>query len=132
MEMYDSPNYKANVLNDKCPSRQVIAMIADKWSLLILWALSREDTLRYGELQRTVQGISQKMLTQTLRELERNGLVKRTVYEVIPPQVEYELTELGQSLRKTLSAICSWAQNNLADVAKAREHYDHQHIEKLF
>lgn len=122
--MYDSPNYKANVLNDKCPSRQVITLIADKWSLLILWALNREGTLRYGELHRTVQGISQKMLTQTLRELERNGLVRRTVYEVIPPQVEYELTELGQSLKATLSGVCNWAQKNLGKVMEARADYD--------
>jgi DNA-binding HxlR family transcriptional regulator len=124
MEMYDSPNYKANVLNDLCPSRQVIAMIADKWSLLILWALQRDKKLRYGQLQRTVKGISQKMLTQTLRELERNGLVKRTVYEVIPPQVEYELTELGQSLKATLAGVCGWAQKNLGQVMEARASYD--------
>jgi DNA-binding HxlR family transcriptional regulator len=124
MELYDSPSYKANVLNDQCPSRQVIAMIADKWSLLILWALQRDKKLRYGELQRTVKGISQKMLTQTLRELERNGLIKRTVYEVVPPQVEYELTELGKSLRATLSGVCNWAQKNLSKVMVARANYD--------
>jgi DNA-binding HxlR family transcriptional regulator len=128
MEMYDSPNYKANVLNDQCPSRQVIAMIADKWSMLILWALSHEGTLRYGQLQREVKGISQKMLTQTLRELERNGLVKRTVYEVIPPQVEYELTELGQSLKTTLAGVCGWAQKNLGKVMEARSSYDQQDV----
>jgi DNA-binding HxlR family transcriptional regulator len=114
----------ANVLNNFCPSRQVIAMIADKWSILILWALHRDGTLRYGQLQRTVQGISQKMLTQTLRELERNGLITRTVYEVVPPQVEYELTPLGRSLRQSLSGICNWAQNNLVVVMEARELYD--------
>jgi DNA-binding HxlR family transcriptional regulator len=124
MEMYDSPNYKANVLNDTCPSREVIAMIADKWSMLILWVLIEEGTLRYGQLQREVKGISQKMLTQTLRELERNGLVKRTVYEVVPPQVEYELTELGQSLKTILAGVCGWAQKNLGKVMEARSQYD--------
>ena len=99
-------------------------MIADKWSILILYALGRDGTLRYGELQRTVQGISQKMLTQTLRELERNGLISRTVYEIVPPQVEYQLTDLGKSLRRTLSGICGWAQDNLEKVAEAREMYD--------
>ncbi|MDX2005011.1 MAG: helix-turn-helix domain-containing protein [Meiothermus sp.] len=116
--------YPANVLNDFCPSRQVIAMIADKWSILILWALHQNGRLRYGQLQRTVQGISQKMLTQTLRELERNGLVSRTVYEVVPPQVEYELTPLGKSLRQALSGVCNWAQDNLGAVMGARELYD--------
>lgn len=116
--------YPVNVLDDHCPSRQVIALIADKWSILILYALSREGTMRYGQLQRTVRGISQKMLTQTLRELERNGLVSRTVYEVVPPQVEYELTGLGRSLRRVLSGICEWAQNNLEVVMEARETYD--------
>jgi DNA-binding HxlR family transcriptional regulator len=116
----------ANVLNDLCPSRQVIALIADKWSILILYALSREGTMRYGQLQRTVRGISQKMLTQTLRELERNGLVSRTVYEVVPPQVKYELTDLGKSLRKVLTGVCGWAQDNLAKVAEARVRHDRE------
>lgn len=116
--------YPVNVLDDRCPSRQVIALIADKWSILILYALSREGTMRYGQLQRTVRGISQKMLTQTLRELERNGLVSRTVYEVVPPQVEYELTNLGKSLRRVLSGLCGWAQDNLEQVTRARELYD--------
>jgi DNA-binding HxlR family transcriptional regulator len=113
-----------NVLNDRCPSRQVIALIADKWSILILYALGRQGSLRYGQLQRTVQGISQKMLTQTLRQLERNGLVGRTVYEVVPPQVEYQLTDLGKSLRRMLSGICGWAQDNLDQVTEARKLYD--------
>lgn len=101
-------------------------MIADKWSILILWALHRDGTLRYGQLKRTVGGISQKMLTQTLRELERNGLVERTVIEVVPPQVEYSLTELGLSLRRVLSGVCGWAQDHLREVGKARTAYDRQ------
>ena len=74
-------------------------MVAGKWPVLVLYAL-RCDTLRYSDLQRTVEGISQKMLTQTLRELERNGLVKRTVYPVVPPHTEYCLTELGKTFRR--------------------------------
>jgi DNA-binding HxlR family transcriptional regulator len=118
--------FKANVLNNLCPSRAVIEMIADKWSILILWALYRDGTLRYGQLHRTVGGISQKMLTQTLRELERNGLVERTVIEVVPPQVEYSLTELGLSLRRVLSGVCGWAQDHLHEVGKARTAHDRQ------
>jgi DNA-binding HxlR family transcriptional regulator len=116
--------YSANVLSDRCPSRQVLVMIADRWSMLILWSLAGRETLRYGELQRSVQGISQKMLTQTLRELERNGLVARKVYAVIPPQVEYSLTPLGQSLRQILNGVCHWAQDNLSDIYAAQASFD--------
>jgi DNA-binding HxlR family transcriptional regulator len=128
MELNDLILYKPSVLNDQCPSRQVIAMIADKWSMLILYALSQQDKLRYGQLQRTVKGISQKMLTQTLRDLERNGLISRTVYEVVPPQVEYQLTHLGQSLEITLNPLCAWAQNNLDKVAQAQLSYDQHKV----
>lgn len=99
-------------------------MLADKWSILILWVLEQNGPLRYGQLQRTIQGISQKMLTQTLRELERNGLVSRKVYEVVPPQVEYQLTNLGQSLHESFAGMCHWAENNLEKVAEAQELYD--------
>jgi DNA-binding HxlR family transcriptional regulator len=112
-----------NVLNKRCPSNQVLDLIADKWSVLIIYAL-RKETLRYSDLERMIDGISQKMLTQTLRSLERNGLIRRTVYPVVPPHVEYELTELGLSLHKVLSPLCKWAQEHIANVWQAQEHYD--------
>lgn len=87
--------------------------------MLILYALSHR-VRRHGELKRMIGGISQKMLTQTLRSLERDGLVKRSVYDVVPPRVEYALTPLGQTLLEPLRAICRWAQNHLPQVRTAR------------
>ncbi|MFN8373719.1 MAG: helix-turn-helix domain-containing protein [Anaerolineae bacterium] len=112
-----------NVLNKSCPSRQVLELIADKWAILVLYSLAYK-TMRYGELQRTIGGVSKKMLTQTLRELERNGLISRTVYQVIPPHVEYALTPLGSSLRAQMGGLCAWAEDHLDAVHQARAQYD--------
>ena len=112
-----------NVLHKNCPSNSVLEMVAGKWQVLILYAL-RGGKRRYSELQHTVGGISQKMLTQTLRELERNGLIKRTSYPVVPPHTEYELTELGASLKDIIFRLGGWAQENIRAVLEAREAYD--------
>jgi DNA-binding HxlR family transcriptional regulator len=117
-------NYQTDVFSSQCPSRSVLNLIADKWSLLLLYGLSQKSKMRYGQLQRQVEGISQKMLTQTLRELERNGFISRTVYEVIPPQVEYQLTELGSSLRNVIAGLCTWSESNMPKVIKAQQQYD--------
>ena len=98
-------------------------MVASKWSVLILYAL-RDGKRRYSELQHSVGGISQKMLTQTLRDLERNGLVKRTVYPVVPPHTEYELTNLGHSLEDVIYQLGQWAQQHLGSVLEARQEYE--------
>ncbi|MEO8501557.1 MAG: helix-turn-helix domain-containing protein, partial [Vicinamibacteria bacterium] len=90
-----------NVFDPNCPSRQVLDRIADRWTALVIRALS-EGTLRHGELQRRVGGVSQKMLTQTLRSLERDGLVVRKIHSVVPPMVDYSLTPLGHTLIKPL------------------------------
>ncbi|MBI5529723.1 MAG: helix-turn-helix transcriptional regulator [Deltaproteobacteria bacterium] len=108
-----------NVLNAQCPTRMVLDLIADKWTTLVIYLLS-QGTKRYGELQREIGGISQKMLTQTLRKLEGDGLVKRTVYPEIPPRTEYTLTELGTTLREPLGALCQWAEIHIGEVEKAR------------
>lgn len=113
----------ANVLSKSCPSNSVLDMVAGKWSILILYAL-RGQTLRYSELQQCVDGISQKMLTQTLRELERDGLVKRTVYPVVPPHTEYALTDLGRSLEEIVHNLGGWAQQHMQEVLSARAAYD--------
>ena len=110
----------ADVLNPNCPSRQVLARIADKWSSLVILALS-EGTHRYTELQRRIGGVSQKMLTQTLRSLESDGLVRRTVHPVVPPMVEYALTPLGRSLEEPLSAVRHWAERHLPEMLATRE-----------
>jgi len=116
-------DYEINVFNQSCPSRQVLDLIADKWSVLVIYSLS-DGIKRYGELRRMIDGISKKMLTQTLRNLERNGLVHRKVYAVVPPKVEYSLTPLGQSMYQTTKVLCGWAENNLADVLSAQAEYD--------
>ena len=110
---------KCNVMNEACPSRAVLDRIADKWTALIIYALS-DGTLRYGELQRRIGGITQKMLTQTLRSLERDGLVQRKVYPVVPPRVEYSLTRLGRTLIEPLRALCRWSEKHLAELQANR------------
>jgi DNA-binding HxlR family transcriptional regulator len=101
----------------------VLDRIADKWTVLIVGALE-EKTKRFGELRREVGGVSQKMLTQTLRGLERDGVVARTVYASVPPKVEYSLTALGRTLIRILEAIREWSEQNIEDVLKARVEYD--------
>ena len=109
-----------NVFDPNCGSRRVLALIADRWTAIVVYALAR-GTCRFGELQRAIGGVSQKVLTQTLRDLERDGLVVRTVYPVVPPKVEYALTPLGQTLIEPLAAICRWSEQHLAEVDAARE-----------
>jgi DNA-binding HxlR family transcriptional regulator len=112
-----------NVLSKHCPSQSVLEMVTGKWTVLVLYAL-RGKTRRYSELERVIDGISQKMLTQTLRDLERNGLVERTVYPVVPPHTEYRLTGLGAGLEGTVTALGTWAQDHLNAVLSARQEYD--------
>lgn len=92
-------------------SSQLLGLLADKWTIPVVHSLAR-GTRRFGELQREVGGVSQKMLTQCLRSLERHGLVERTVYPVIPPKVEYSLTPLGESLNEPLAGLCRWIEKN--------------------
>jgi DNA-binding HxlR family transcriptional regulator len=107
------------VMNAACPSRDVLARIGDKWTALIICSLAAR-TMRYNELQRVVAGISQKMLTQTLRALEQDGVLTRKVYPVIPPMVEYSLTPLGRTLVKPVLAICEWAERYLPKIEAHR------------
>ena len=111
---------KPDVFDANCDSRQVLALIADRWSMLVIYALSR-DVRRHGELRRMIGGISQKMLTQTLRALERDGLVSRSVHDVVPPRVDYALTPLVRTLLDPLAAICRWSQSHLPQVRVARD-----------
>lgn len=106
-----------------CPTQRVLETIADKWSVIVIYVLSKE-TRRYSELQRVIGGISQKMLTQTVRKLERDGIVERHVYPVVPPKVEYSLTPLGQTLTEVLKEVCEWAQVHWNEIEAARVRYD--------
>src|SRR6266581_1668549 len=109
----------ASVMDAQCPSRLVLDRIADKWTALIIQLLSKK-TMRYAELQREIGGISQKMLTQTLRSLERDGLVDRKVYPVVPPKVEYSLSRLGRTLIEPLRALCRWSEKHLPELQANR------------
>lgn len=110
--------------SSECPKvSQVLARIGDKWSVLIIMMLSR-GTRRFSDLKRDVEGISQRMLTMCLRGLERDGLIKRTVYPVVPPKVEYELTDLGRSLREPVMALGNWAREHIGEINEARATFD--------
>jgi DNA-binding HxlR family transcriptional regulator len=106
-----------------CPSRQVLARISDKWVTLILVALAGGPQ-RYSDLSRTIAGVSQKMLTQTLRTLERDGLVTRTVTASVPARVDYQLTPLGEGLMPAVNAIKTWAEEHIAQIEASRAAYD--------
>src|SRR4051812_41718100 len=107
---------------DTCEVREVLDLVADKWSLYIVSNLS-EGPLRFTELKRAVDGVSQRMLTVTLRRLERDGILVRTVYEVMPPHVTYELTALGTSLLHAAAPLIAWSTGHLTQVAAARSDY---------
>ncbi|MFI6929873.1 winged helix-turn-helix transcriptional regulator [Streptomyces sp. NPDC050287] len=108
---------------EDCQVRQILDRVADKWSLLVI-ALLENRRLRFTELRREIDGISQRMLTVTLRSLERDGLVKRTVHPVVPPRVEYELTPLGGTLHATIRSLVTWTEAHQEEIAAARSAYD--------
>lgn len=110
-----------------CPSRTVVEVLANKWTLYVLAALRRQDgPLRFNELRRLLDGITQKMLTQTLRELEQVGLVRRTVYATVPPRVEYALSDLGVEAGQLTTAIAEWSVAHVPEIAAARQAFDLQ------
>lgn len=109
-----------------CPSRNLLDRIGDKWSVLVLGELGQHGTSRFTHLRERLSGVSEKMLTQTLRALERDGLVLRTVYPEVPLRVEYELTPLGVTLRGPLKALTEWSLNHTTEVLAAREQYDNR------
>ena len=115
-----------SVFDASCSARHALELIASKWTMLILPALSG-GPMRNGALLRRIDGISQKMLTQTLRELERNGLVVRRDRRTVPPHVEYALSPLGQSLSRALVGLDRWAERNFPSLDRAREEYDAEH-----
>lgn len=112
-----------------CPSRQLLGRISDKWVALILAALGGDASrgprsMRYSELSRRLAGVSQKMLTQTLRSLERDGLVTRTVTPTVPVTVTYDVTDLGMSLQRVMLGLKEWAEAHMGEVLANREQYD--------
>lgn len=119
---------QADPFNRNCGSRKVLDRIGDRWSVLVVLTLADGDK-RYGELAERVDGISQKMLTQTVRAMERDGLLIRTVHPVIPPRVEYRLTELGGSLAEAFCGVWVWAARNLDHIEASREAFDARAID---
>ena len=108
-----------NVLDQNCPSRKLLEILANKWTMLIIRVLSR-GTQRYKQLHRQIGGVTEKMLIQTLRQLEEDGLITRKIYDVVPPQVEYSLTTLGETLIEPIDAITNWAEQHIQEVEAAR------------
>lgn len=116
-----SPGHIADTRS--CEVRDVLDRVGDKWSLLLIELLDH-DTRRFTELRREIDGISQRMLTRTLRQLERDGLVTRTVHAVVPPRVDYALTPLGHTLFEAIQPLVAWSRRNRGTVATAREAFD--------
>src|ERR1700744_6780251 len=114
---------KANVYSAKCPTRQILDRIGDKWAVLILLLL-RGEPMRFNALRRAIEGISQKMLAQVLRSLERDGLIKRRVIATVPVTVEYSMLSLGATLAAAVDPLRDWAEQNLKEVVAAQRRYD--------
>ena len=112
-----------DLMDDSCMARQALNRVADKWTVLVLYALV-DGTKRYSEIHRAVECITHKMLAQTLRRLERDGLLVRKVYAVVPPKTEYTLTELGQSLIEPLNLLFQWGEQHMCVVEESRLEYD--------
>ena len=130
--MYELPKDRTkaqpNVFNAKCPARCLLTFLAGKWHLLVIDALAKERW-RNGELMRKIEGISQKMLTQTLRDIEREGYISRTVYAEVPVRVEYALTDLGKELTKPLYDLVTWAREHHTTIKQSRDMYDSKKTE---
>jgi len=112
-------------------AREILERIGDKWSVCVIHSLGEAKMLRFNALRAQLNGISQRMLTVTLRALERDGLVRRRVYPEVPPRVEYSLTTLGATLRQLVAGFMAWSSEHLAEVAAARARYDAQHAKQL-
>jgi DNA-binding HxlR family transcriptional regulator len=107
-----------------CPTRQVLGRIGDTWTMLVITTLEKHGTLRSGQLKSTIEGITQKMLTQTLRHLERDGVVRRTVVPTVPVTVSYTLTPLGLSLAVAVATMRTWAYDHMDEISAARNEFD--------
>jgi DNA-binding HxlR family transcriptional regulator len=114
---------RGNIYDDRCPTRMVLDRLADKWTVLVVGQLAH-GTRRFGELRREISGISPKVLTQTLRMLERDGILARRIYASVPPKVEYTLTPLGRTLIRLVDEIRDWAETHIDAVVEAQQNFD--------
>ena len=123
-----TPTPPPGIEHSTCMSMtDILNRIGDKWTVMVVGILSRNGVMRFNELKRTINGVSQRMLTLTLRNLERDGLVTRTIYPEIPPRVEYGLTELGRTLKKPIDSLWAWSEVHGEAVGEARATYDARH-----
>jgi DNA-binding HxlR family transcriptional regulator len=116
---------RQRIADEGCPVVEVIDHVAGKWSIGVIVAAA-EGPVRFTELERAVEGVSRRMLTLTLRKLERDGLLVRTVYPTVPPKVEYELTDMARELLETLQQLTAWAQRHRVSISRCRESYDRE------
>lgn len=120
----DQVRGKWDATKGACPTRQVLGRIGDTWTMLVISTLEKHGTLRSGQLKLLIEGVTQKMLTQTLRHLERDGIVQRTVIATVPVTVTYTLTSLGLSLAAAVATMRTWAYDHMDEIATARDEYD--------
>jgi DNA-binding HxlR family transcriptional regulator len=118
---------RADICNAECPSRRVLELLAEKWAMLVIYRLSQQPS-RTAELRRQIGGVSEKMLIQTLRKLERHGLITRVDFGEVPPRVEYRLTKIGTSLARAVEGLERWVADNLIDVMKAQRSFDAKRV----
>jgi DNA-binding HxlR family transcriptional regulator len=112
---------RGDVFSDKCPSREVLSHVTSRWGVLILVALKDGQSHRFSELRRTINGVSEKMLAQTLKHLELDGFVLRTSFPVVPPHVEYSLTDLGLQVTEHVAGLSDWIEDNIVDILSRRK-----------
>ena len=120
MNTYATSKLLGQVLSTDCPSREILEHLTNKWSVLVLRCLT-EGVHRFSELKQRIEGVSEKMLAQTLKMLERDGFILRTVYPVVPPKVEYQLTMTGSQAAEKLMYLIGWIEKSLPDIAEAKE-----------
>ncbi|SEJ19585.1 transcriptional regulator, HxlR family [Arthrobacter sp. yr096] len=128
--LMDTKDLPANILDPNCPSRVIFQRIGDKWASLVIQVLG-DGPVRFSELRKMVSVVTPKVLTQTLRALERDGLITRTVHAQVPPRVDYELTAVGESLLQPLSMLREWAESHVPTILEARDAYDDAQDESL-
>jgi DNA-binding HxlR family transcriptional regulator len=121
--------FKGDVFSDQCPSRTVLNHVTSRWGVLVLLALMDGETHRFSELRDKIMKISEKMLAQTLQALERDGFVKRTVYPVVPPHVEYELTPSGHEVAVRVNTLADWLEGNIFEIMNMQKRYDTKRLQ---
>jgi DNA-binding HxlR family transcriptional regulator len=126
-ELDAPPSAGGNCFNEACPGRTILSHVTGRWGSLVLAGLASAGTLRFSELRTRIQGVSEKMLSQTLRELERDGLLERRSYAVVPPRVEYSLTPLGTGVAAPMAAAIDWIDEHVRDLVASQSDHDARH-----